>query len=160
MNTDNINIRKAYEHDCEEILQLIIELAVYEKAADQVELTLEQLKRDGFGANPLFQAQVAEIDNKIIGIALYYYKYSTWKGKCLFLEDLVIKEQYRRFGIGSKLFQKIINISKNEGVKRMEWQVLDWNSPAIKFYKKYNAELETEWLNGRLYETDLKKLGV
>ncbi len=160
MNTSKIQIRKAYEHDCEEILNLIKELASYEKAEDQVELTLNQLKIDGFGSNPLYNVQLAENENEILGIALYYYKYSTWKGRCLYLEDLVIKEKYRRQGIGSLLFQAVINISKKENVKRMEWQVLDWNTPAIEFYKKYDADLETEWLNGKFYESDIRKLGL
>lgn len=159
MNPDNIKIRKAYEQDCEEILNLIKELAEYEKAADQVELTLEQLIEDGFGSNPIYESYVAEHEGKIIGIALYYYKYSTWKGRCLYLEDIVIRENYRRLGIGSKLFQAVINVSKKQNVKRMEWQVLDWNTPAIDFYKTYGAELDPEWLNGRLYEADIQKLG-
>ncbi len=159
MNAEKITIRKAYEHDCEEMLNLIKELAVYEKAGDQVELTVEQLKNDGFGSQPLYESFVALNHDELIGMALYYYKYSTWKGRCLFLEDLVVKEQHRKLGIGSLLFQQVINKSKEEGVKRMEWQVLDWNDPAIEFYNKYQAELDPEWLNGRFYEADIQKLG-
>jgi len=89
-------------------------------------------------------------------MAFYYYKYSTWKGSCLYLEDLVVREAFRKEGVGSKLFEAIIRVAKLKKVKRMEWQVLDWNEPAINFYNKYNAELDPEWINGRFYEKDLE----
>lgn len=151
----NIELRDARIEDCRSIVDLIIELAVYEKSENEVEITSAQLEKDGFGKRPLFHAVVAEKEAEIIGMAFYYYKYSTWKGGCLYLEDLVVREAYRKEGVGSKLFEAVIRVAQLKKVKRMEWQVLDWNEPAINFYKKYNAELDPEWINGRFYEKDL-----
>lgn len=152
---NNIEIRDARIEDCGSLVDLITELAIYEKAENEVEITLAQLERDGFGEKPLFHVIVAENEAEIIGMAFYYYKYSTWKGSCLFLEDLVVREVFRKEGVGSKLFEAVIRVAKLKKVKRMEWQVLDWNEPAINFYKKYDAELDPEWINGRFYEKDL-----
>lgn len=158
MNLENLTIRKAYKQDCEEMIQLIKELAVYEKAGDQVEVTAEQLKMDGFSASPKFHVIVAEYEQEIIGISFYYFKYSTWKGECLYLEDLVVKQSQRRKGIGKLLFEETIKEAHRAKVKRMEWQVLDWNEPAINFYKKYPTELDEEWINCRFYEKNLDLL--
>ena len=146
----DIKIRKGTETDLEQVLDLVKELAIYEKAPDEVEVTIAEMQNWGFGKDKLFEFFVAEYQHTIVGIALYYYKYSTWKGKCLFLEDIIITEKYRRFGLGSKLFNEVALVAKQQQVRRMEWQVLDWNKPAIDFYKKYNAHLDAEWINGKL----------
>ena len=153
---NNIEIREGRVEDCDSMVDLITELAIYEKAEKEMEMTAVQLERDGFGENPLFHVIVAEKEAEIIGMAFYYYKYSTWKGSCLYLEDLVVREASRKDGVGSKLFEAVIRVAKLKKVKRMEWQVLDWNEPAINFYNKYNAELDPEWINGRFYEKDLE----
>ena len=152
----NINIRKGIETDLEQVLLLVKELAAYEKAPHEVEVTLQEMHNWGFGKDKVFEFFVAEHEHKIVGIALYYYKYSTWKGKCLFLEDIVITEAYRRYGLGSKLFNEVALVAKQQQVRRMEWQVLDWNEPAINFYKKYNAHLDAEWINGKLSYNQLQ----
>jgi len=105
---------------------------------------------DGFKENPIYYLLIAEENSIILGIAIYYIKYSTWKGKCVFLEDIIVTETERGKGTGAKLFEEVIKISKEMKVRRMEWQVLDWNEPALNFYKKYNAHLDSEWVNGKL----------
>lgn len=156
----NINVRKAEKKDVPEIFRLIKELALYEKAPDEVKVSEQELERDGFGPDAVYKAFVAEGDGKIIGMALYYIKYSTWKGRCVYLEDLIVSMEYRRYGIGAKLFEEVVKACKQLGVRKMDWQVLDWNEPAINFYKKYNAALSDEWLNGSLYEKQLKEINV
>ena len=146
----NVTIRKGVKDDLPEVLKLIKELAEYEKALDSVTITLEELEKDGFGDHPWYWFLVAEDNNKIIGISFYFIRYSTWNGKYLYLEDFVINKENRQKGIGSLLFEATIQICKDENLNGMTWQVLDWNSPAIQFYKKYNAEISTEWLNGKL----------
>jgi GNAT superfamily N-acetyltransferase len=145
-----ISIRKGVKADLPQVLQLIKELAIYEKAEKEVIVTVNDLEKDGFGPHPLFYFFVAETDHKIVGIALYYIKYSTWKGKCVFLEDLIVTESYRKFGLGKKLFNEVVKVSKELHAERMEWQVLDWNEPAINFYKTYNANFDSEWINCKL----------
>lgn len=130
-------------------LELITELAVYEKAPNEVVTTEQQLIEDGFGPDKIFDIFVAEKEGRIVGIALYYTKYSTWKGRCLFLEDIIVTEKLRGQGIGKLLFEEVVLVAKQRGVQRMEWQVLDWNEPALNFYRKYNAILDGEWLNGK-----------
>lgn len=125
-----------------------------------MKVTVEELERDGFGPDAVYKAFVAENDKEIVGIALYYIKYSTWKGKCVFLEDLVVSMEYRRYGIGAKLFEAVVKVCKEMGVRKMDWQVLDWNEPALKFYRKYNAALSEEWINGSLYEKQLNEIKV
>lgn len=134
----------------ERVLELITELAIYEHAEEQVENTVEQLIEDGFGANPTFECVVAETDH-IVGFALFYTSYSTWKGNCLYLEDLLVTESMRRHGVGKLLFDYVLDQAKERGAKRFEWQVLEWNEPAINFYKKYDADLDPEWINGKLF---------
>ena len=151
MNANNLIIRKGAPNDVPSLLKLIKELAIYEKAENEVIVTEDILLRDGFGDNPLYHLVVAEYEGEVMGIALYYYAYSTWKGRYLYLEDFVVKESMRGKGIGKPLFEYLVNIAKDEGVKRMGWQVLDWNEPAIEFYKRKNATLDAEWINGRLF---------
>jgi len=143
-------IRKALKDDLPEILSLIKELAAYEKAPEEVKLTIQQLEKDGFGDKACFEALLAEQKGECCGMALYYYTYSTWKGRCLYLEDIIIREKHRRKGIGEKLFNELLNIAAKEKVVQMKWQVLEWNQPAINFYKKYKADFDDEWTNVRL----------
>lgn len=153
-----ISIRKGIINDIPQTLNLVKELAIYEKAPHDVEVTIEEMTEWGFGKDKQFDFFVAEENNAIIGIALYYYKYSTWKGKCLFLEDIIVTEVYRGRGIGKLLFEEVIKVAKAENVRRMEWQVLDWNTPAITFYEKYKAVLDGEWINCKLTNHQLEKL--
>tara|TARA_Y100000768_G_C23826342_1_gene609118 strand:- start:219 stop:686 length:468 start_codon:yes stop_codon:yes gene_type:complete len=146
----DILIRKGEPKDVKAVLQLIQELANYEKAPQEVEVTEEELLNDGFGEHPVYELIVAEVNNEVVGIALFYTKYSTWKGKCIYLEDLVVTTSMRQKGIGSLLFEAVAKVGKTRQVKRMEWQVLEWNEPAIQFYKKYNANIDPEWYNGKL----------
>lgn len=129
---------------------LIRELAEYERAPDSVINTVESLRRDLF-TDPICEAFVATSEESIVGFALYYVSYSTWRGRCIYLEDLYVKPEYRRHNIGNELFELVRNEAVKRGYKRMDWQVLDWNEPAIAFYKKQGAELDPEWINGRLY---------
>ncbi|HWY12949.1 MAG TPA: GNAT family N-acetyltransferase [Bacteroidia bacterium] len=156
--TEKIEIRTGEKADLPNILNLIKELADYEKAPAEVEVTVSEMENWGFGENKLFDFFVAEQNEVIVGLALFYYKYSTWKGKCLFLEDIIVTEKLRGKGIGKNLFDKIVEVAKKEKVRRLEWQVLNWNKPAIKFYEKYNANLDPEWLNGKLTNHQLEKL--
>ncbi|HSY76035.1 MAG TPA: GNAT family N-acetyltransferase [Bacteroidia bacterium] len=153
-------IRKAEKKDVPEIFRLIKELAEYEKAPDEVKITAEELERDGFGPEAVYKAFVADADGVILGMALYYIKYSTWKGRCVFLEDIIVSQQYRRYGVGTKLFDTVVKACKELGLRKMDWQILDWNEPAINFYKKYNTVFSDEWLNGSLYEKQLKEINV
>ena len=150
-------IRKGEIDDMNDVLLMITELAKFENAAEQVNTTVEQLKTDGFGSKKLFEVIIAEYKNEICGYAFFYQGYSTWKGVTLYLEDLMVKAKNRKQGIGSYLFDEIIRIAKDRNVKRLDWQVLDWNSGAIEFYHQYKATLDGQWLNGRLFELDLKK---
>ncbi len=145
--SSNVNIRIANQNDVEDILALIKELAIFEQAESSVINTKEQLLIDGFSNNPVFTCFVAQHDNKIIGIALCYVRYSTWQGKCLFLEDLIVTSSYRGKGIGSMLFNACLDYSKSIGYYKMQWQVLDWNVKAIDFYEKLGALTDKEWWN-------------
>lgn len=151
----NITIRKGTKKDLPQVLDLIRELAAYEKAPLEVTVTIEEMERDGFGEHPVFHFFVAELDDKITGISLYYIKYSTWKGKCVFLEDIIVTEQHRKHGIGKKLFDEVVKVAKEMKARRMEWQVLEWNEPAIKFYEKLNANFDSEWVNCKLTEEQI-----
>ena len=137
-----ITIRQSEKEDMPKVLEYIQELATYEKAPDEMVNTVENLEKDGFGDNKVFDCLVAEVDNVVVGFALYYTGYSTWKGRTLYLEDFLVSENYRGKGIGKLLFNQVILEAKKRGVKRMDWQVIDWNDPAINFYKKYNAKLD------------------
>ena len=147
---ENIVIRNAVVEDMDTVHDLIRELAIYEKAENEHTNTVEQLKLDGFGADKVFDCIVAEVDNKVVGFALFYTSYSTWKGRCLYLEDFLVTESMRGHGIGKLLFDEVINISKERNVARFVWQILDWNEPALNFYRKYNADLDSGWINGKL----------
>jgi len=138
-------IRKGTQNDMQAVLDLIIELAVFEKEPNAVVVTLEDLIRDGFQDQPLFHTFIAEKDKKIIGVALYYYRYSTWKGKTIHLEDLVVRENERGTGAGLALYTEIIKQGKKDNVRRIEWNVLDWNTNAINFYKKSGAKVLEDW---------------
>ena len=140
-----MNIRNATKSDMPSVLELIKELAVFEKEPEAVVVTAEDLVRDGFSENPLFECFVAEENNEIIGMALYYYRFSTWKGKTIHLEDLIVKEDKRGTGAGFALYSEIIKKGKAENVRRIEWNVLDWNTPAIDFYKKSGANVLKDW---------------
>ena len=148
-------IRVATKEDCPRLLELINELALYEKAPEEVTVTLAEFEDAGFGARPVWKAFVAEIDGTIVGLALYYIRYSTWKGCRLYLEDLVVTEEYRGKGVGKKLFEQIVLEAKEQGFNGMTWQVLDWNEPALNFYKKYEAGIEGGWLNASLSKDQL-----
>ena len=143
-------IRAAVKEDCTAMMELINELALYEKAPQEVTVSFEHFLESGFGPNPVWWAFVAEQEGKVIGFALYYIRYSTWKGQRLYLEDLLVTEVLRGKGIGSLLFDRLIEECKLKKYSGMVWQVLDWNEPAINFYKKYNAHLDPEWVNGSL----------
>jgi GNAT superfamily N-acetyltransferase len=147
-------IRKGERADIPRALELVKELALYEKAPAEVEVTLEEMTK--WADEKAFTFFVGEIDGKIEGIALYYYKYSTWKGKCIFLEDIIVTEKHRGKGLGKLLFETILAIAKTEKVRRLEWQVLDWNKPAINFYKKYKAQFDGEWFNCKLTEKEIQ----
>jgi len=138
-------IRKALKKDMPCVLELIQELAIFEKEPDAVVVTVDDLVRDGFSEQPLFQCFVAEMENEIIGMALFYYRYSTWKGKTIHLEDLIVKESKRGTGVGFALYKEIIQQGKAENVRRIEWNVLDWNTPAIDFYEKSGAKVLGDW---------------
>ena len=146
----NISLRKATKEDLPQVLDLVNELALYENAPEEVTITIDELEQDGFGSNPLYWILLALDVDKVVGMSFYYIRYSTWKGKCLYLEDLIVKEEYRRQRIGELLFEATIEVAKEMNAKLMTWQVLDWNEPAINFYKKFNAELDGEWINGKL----------
>jgi GNAT superfamily N-acetyltransferase len=140
-----MNIRKGNPEDMQSVLGLIQELAIFEKEPEAVLITVDDLIRDGFGPVPLFNVFVAEVESEIVGIALYYYRYSTWKGKTLHLEDLVVKEKMRGTGLGYALYSEIMKQAKKDKVRRIDWNVLDWNTPAIEFYEKSGAKVLKEW---------------
>ncbi len=143
-------IRVGTQNDIPRVLELVRELAIFEKAPSEVEVTVAEMTGWGFGKDKIFDFFVLEKENTIVGIAVYYYKYSTWKGKCLFLEDIIVTEKERKYGYGKLLFNEVVKVAKAQRVRRMEWQVLDWNTPAIEFYKKYKSHLDGEWINCKL----------
>lgn len=160
----DIKIRRAVKEDCPRLLELIKELAIYEKAPDDVTVTLEHFTESGFGKDPVWWAFVALTPNPsplvergettseiIAGFALYYIRYSTWKGQAMYLEDILVTESMRGNKIGTLLFEKLIEEAREKKFNRIIWQVLDWNEPAINFYKRYNAIFDAEWLNCSIY---------
>lgn len=153
-----INIREAIKQDCPRLLELVKELALFEKAPQEVTVTPEEFEDAGFGLAPVWKAFVAETEGQVIGFALYYIRFSTWKGCRLYLEDLLVTESMRGRGVGKLLFDRLIAEAAEKGFKGMVWQVLDWNEPAIKFYQKYGAAIEAGWLNAALSTEQLEKL--
>jgi len=150
-----MNIRKGKPEDMQAVLGLIQELADFEKEPDAVLVTVDDLVRDGFGAVPLFHVFVAEVDDEIVGIALWYYRYSTWKGKIIHLEDLVVKDKMRGTGLGYALYSEIIKQGKRDNVRRIDWHVLDCNAPAIEFYEKSGAKVLKDW-----YVVQMDEIGI
>lgn len=147
---ESTRIRKGKKADIPAVLELVKELAVYEKSLDQVANTVERMEEDAFGDSPVFDFIVAEKAGEIVGTSIYYYRFSTWKGKRMYLEDLIVTESHRGEGIGKLLFEETIKIGKETQCTGMMWQVLDWNEPAINFYKKYQTDFENEWVNCHL----------
>jgi GNAT superfamily N-acetyltransferase len=152
----SFTIRDGKKEDLPSVLKLIKELAHFEKEPDAVEVTLADLEKDGFGKNPLFQFFVAEINKEIVGMALFYPRYSTWKGPTLHLEDLIVTEDKRRLKIGSALYKKVIEYGFNKGIKRIEWAVLDWNEPAIAFYESTGATVLRDWDTAQFHYEEMK----
>jgi GNAT superfamily N-acetyltransferase len=152
-----MNIRKGTQEDMPAVLDLIKELAVFEKEPDAVVITVTNLVEDGFGENPLFYTFIAEVEGKIVGIALYYYRYSTWKGKTIHLEDLIVTSSMRGKGVGGALYKQIMELGNKEGVRRIEWNVLDWNTPAITFYENTGAVIKKDWLVAQMDVAGVKK---
>ena len=150
-------IRNATIKDVSAILSLINELAVFEKEPDAVDVTEQELLANGFGENPLFQTIVAEVNEEIVGMALYYYRFSTWKGKTLHLEDLIVKESFRHLGIGTILYKGFLEKAYQLGVRRAEWVVLDWNKTAIDFYEKSGAKILTDWQTVQMTKGNIKQ---
>jgi len=153
----NIVIRKGKKEDLPRALELVMELADFEKAPDAVTNTVADMERDGFGPNPVFRFHVAEVDGVMVGMALYFVKYSTWKGKGLYLDDLFVTEKMRGKGIGKKLLDAFMQEAKAIDAKQVHWQVLDWNTPAIDFYKKIGARIEQEWWDCKMDEEDINR---
>ena len=153
-----ITIRRGRKEDIPRTLELIKELALYERAPQEVTNTVELMEHDGFGANPIYGFFVAEQDGVIIGISLYYWRYSTWKGKRLYLEDIIVTESERGTGAGNLLFDRTMQHALDEGCTGMMWQVLEWNEPAINFYRKYGAKLDDEWTNCSLERDQIQAL--
>jgi len=152
------HIRKGIEGDLPHTLELVKELAAYERALGEVSNTVQAMKEDGFGKNPIFGFFVAEVDQEIVGVSLYYYRYSTWKGKRLYLEDIIVTDRMRGQGIGKLLFEATLHYSLNQNCTGMMWQVLDWNEPAINFYKKYSAKMDGEWVNCTLEADEIRHI--
>jgi GNAT superfamily N-acetyltransferase len=151
-----VTIREGRIYDLEAALELIKELAEYERASNEVTNTIEMMRQDGFGTNPVFGFYVAELNSKIVGLSLYYYRYSTWKGKRLYLEDIIVTKSERGKGIGNKLFDSTMRKSIDENCTGMMWQVLDWNKPAIDFYKRFDTRFDNEWINCHLEVSQIK----
>jgi GNAT superfamily N-acetyltransferase len=146
-----IELRRATQDDISSILELVNALAVFEKAPEEVTATVQDYIENGFGANPIFSCFLAYYNGQLAGFSLWYYRFSTWKGKRLYLEDLYVKDDYRGKGIGKQLIEACIEEAKHTNCTGMMWQVLDWNTPAIEFYKRYNASFDGEWLNVNLH---------
>lgn len=149
-------IRKGIQSDMSSVLKLIKELAFFENEANAVELTEKDLLDDGFGENPAFNVFVAQLENEIVGIALFYKRYSTWKGKAIHLEDLIVQEKHRAKGIGKSLYFKVMEYAFNNNYKRVAWEVLDWNKPAIEFYESTGAKVLYDWNVAQMGEESLE----
>ena len=154
---ETVSIREGRKSDLPRVLELVKELAAFEKAPDEVTNTVTMMEQDGFGPSPVYGFFVAENASGIVGLSLYYWRYSTWKGKRLYLEDIIVTEAVRGQGIGKKLFDRTMQHTLDQGCTGMMWQVLDWNEPAIKFYEKYGTRLDGEWLNCHLETAQIKE---
>ena len=152
-----MNIRPGTKEDMPAVLDLIKELAAFEREPDAVVVTVDELVKDGFGPDPLFYTFIAEVNNEVIGIALFYYRYSTWKGKTIHLEDLIVKQEKRGTGAGSALYKEVIKFARKEGVRRVEWVVLNWNTHAIQFYERSGAAIMRDWLTVQMNEEGITK---
>ncbi len=152
------SIRIGKKEDLPRVLELVKELAAFERASHEVINTVALMEEDGFGKNPIYGFFVAESNHIIVGISLYYWRYSTWKGKRLYLEDIVITESERGKGAGKLLFDRTLQHALDENCSGMMWQVLDWNEPAINFYKKYGSKLDGEWINCTLERDQIQKI--
>ena len=151
-----MNIRTAEKKDCPRLLELVHELALFEKAPQEVTVTLQEFEEAGFGKKPVWKAFVVTSNHDfIVGFALYYIRYSTWKGSRMYLEDLIVTEEYRGKGVGKLLFARLVQEAKESGFNGITWQVLDWNEPAINFYKKYEAGFEAGWINASISKEQL-----
>jgi len=155
---NNVSIRKGRREDLPRTLELIRELAAFEKEPDAVINTVAMMEADGFGEQPVFDFFVAEKNNRILGISLFYWRYSTWKGKRLYLEDIIVTSSERGQGIGKRLFDRTMQHALDEGCTGMTWQVLDWNEPAINFYRKYGASMGQDWINCNLEKNQILAL--
>jgi GNAT superfamily N-acetyltransferase len=143
----NIKVRRAVKEDCARLMELVYELAEYEKAPQEVTVSLQHFEESGFGPSPVWWAFVAEVDGKIEGFALYYIRYSTWKGQRMYLEDILVTEKMRGKGAGKLLMDRLIEEAKEKKFSGIMWQVLDWNEPGINFYRKFNTKFDPEWIN-------------
>ena len=152
----NFTIRKARKEDMGQVLDLIKALAVFEKEPDAVEVSEAYLKEKGFAEHPSFQCFVAEVNDSIEGIALVYMRFSTWKGEVLHLEDLIVNQNMRGKGLGEALLNEVVKFGNELGVKRISWEVLDWNTPAIEFYEKKGAKVMRDWNVVQLDEQGIK----
>ena len=155
---EKILVREGRKEDLPRVLELVKELALYEKAPHEVTNTVTFMEADGFGANPVYGFFVAENASGIVGLSLYYWRYSTWKGKRLYLEDIIVTESERGKGLGKVLFDKTMQHALDTNCTGMMWQVLDWNEPAINFYKKYGTRFDNEWVNCHLERDQIKDL--
>lgn len=153
-----ITIRTGTKKDLPRALELVKELALFEKAPQEVTNTVERMEQDGFGENPIYGFFVAENQNGILGLSLFYWRYSTWKGKRLYLEDIIVTENERGKGVGKLLFDRTMQHTLDENCSGMMWQVLDWNEPAINFYKKYGSKIDGEWMNCTLESGQIENL--
>ena len=154
----NIKIRPGTRQDLPRVLELVKELALYERAPDEVQNTVERMEEDGFGPKPVYGFFVAEAGDAIVGLSLYYWRYSTWKGKRLYLEDIIVTEAERGKGTGKLLFEQTMRKSLEENCTGMMWQVLDWNEPAIKFYEKYGSRISGGWMNCNLEAGQIREI--
>lgn len=154
----SFTLRKGVKSDCTEVVELIKELAIFEKAEHEMELSVSELENDLFGEKAICSMFVAVKEGRLIGVAIFYEKYSTWKGRCIYLEDLIVTKSERGIGAGKALFEAVIKEAKERNSGRMEWQVLDWNHGAIDFYKIYEAELDGEWFNGKFRREQLQEM--
>ena len=153
----NLILREALKSDMKDVLELIRELAIFEKEEQEVEVSVDELVNDGFGDRPSFKVFVADLDSKIVGMALFYERYSTWKGRIIHLEDLIVKKSYRNRGLGKALYAKVMAYAHEKGFKRVSWEVLDWNKVAIDFYESTGASVINGWQVVHMREANLKE---